>query len=233
MMGIGMTPSMMSNMTWQITQTGNTFTGTMQFPGYAGAMMTVSGTIAGNTATFTMTTAGGGMMATCTARATGTLDLNTLIAEMHGTYSGSNTCSGSFNGGQMTMMRGNGTTPSTTYSSNGQRIYFTASSASGHRITYQGGPFFGMMTGGLACVMCHQTDGHGGQVVMVGQRFQAPNITWPGLLGFNPPYTDATVKRAITQGIDSGGSPLESPMPRWSMAVSDLDDLVSYLKTLR
>ncbi len=50
MMGAGMSASMMANMTWQITQTGNTFTGVVQFPGYGGSG-TVSGTINGRTAT--------------------------------------------------------------------------------------------------------------------------------------------------------------------------------------
>ena len=54
MMGAGMSPGMMGRMTWQITQTGNTFTGTMQFRGYPShGTMRVSGTIDGPTATIT------------------------------------------------------------------------------------------------------------------------------------------------------------------------------------
>lgn len=107
MMGAGMSASMMGNMTWQITQTGNSFTGTMQFPGYAGhGSMTVSGTITGNTATFTMTMPSGSMMtATCTAVANGTFDINDLFTQMHGTYAGTNMCGGPFDHGQMSMLR--------------------------------------------------------------------------------------------------------------------------------
>ena len=107
MMGAGMSPSMMGNMTWQITQTGNSFTGTMQFPGYAGrGPMTVSGTISGNTATFTMTMPSGSMMtATCTAVANGTFDIDDLFTQMHGTYAGTNMCGGPFDHGQMSMVR--------------------------------------------------------------------------------------------------------------------------------
>ena len=107
MMGAGMSASMMSGMTWQVTQTGNSFTGTMQFPGYAGrGPMTVSGTINGNTATFTMTLPGGNMMsATCTAVASGTLDIDDLFTQMHGTYAGVNACGGPFDHGQMSMLR--------------------------------------------------------------------------------------------------------------------------------
>ncbi len=230
MMGSGMTSSMRSNMTWQITQSGNAFTGTMQFQGFSAGMMTVSGIIDANTVTFTMTIPNGGMMASCSAVANGTLDLNAVMTQIHGTYSGSNTCTGMFTGGQMSMTRGGG---SSTFTSNGQRIYLTATSASGQAISYRGGPVASMMGGGLACVSCHQLDGHGGQVTIMMQTFQAANISWAALANEDPPYTDATVKRAITQGIDSGGSPLESPMPRWSMSASDLDDLVTYLKTLQ
>ena len=110
MMGSGMTGSMMGNMTWTIVQTGNTFTGTMQFPGYmgGGGQMAVSGTINGSTATFTMTMPSGSMMAgsvTCTATATGTFDFDALMTQMHGSYGGTNSCSGPFNQGQMTMTR--------------------------------------------------------------------------------------------------------------------------------
>lgn len=107
MMGAGMSASMMGNMTWQITPTGNTFAGVMQFPGYGGTgTMTVSGTINGKTATFTMTMPGGSMMtATCSAVANGTFDMDDLMTQMRGTYSGSNTCAGAFDHGQVSMTR--------------------------------------------------------------------------------------------------------------------------------
>lgn len=108
-MGAGMSQAMMANMTWQITQSGNTFTGTMQFPGYTGhGTMTVTGTINGNTATFTMTMPGGGMMGggTCTVTATGTFSLDDMFTQMHGTYSGGSAmCGGPFDHGQLSMMR--------------------------------------------------------------------------------------------------------------------------------
>lgn len=107
MMGAGLSEAMMSRMTWQITQAGNTFTGTMQFPGYGGhGPMTVSGTINGSTATFTMSIPSGGMMTgSCTATASGRFDINQFMTEMHGTYSGSNTCSGPFDHGHLSLSR--------------------------------------------------------------------------------------------------------------------------------
>jgi mono/diheme cytochrome c family protein len=49
----------------------------------------------------------------------------------------------------------------------------------------------------------------------------------------HPPYSDATIKRAITQGVDAAGKPLDWTMPRWQMSEGDLKDLLAFLKTLR
>ena len=46
------------------------------------------------------------------------------------------------------------------------------------------------------------------------------------------PYDEASIKQAITQGIEPDGEPLNSFMPRWSISDRDLDDLVEFLKTL-
>jgi cytochrome c oxidase subunit II len=48
----------------------------------------------------------------------------------------------------------------------------------------------------------------------------------------HPPYTEETLKRAIIQGIDPAGEPLEWPMPRWNMSDEDLNDLIDFLKML-
>ena len=105
MMGAGLTASMMGNTSWSITQNGNAFTGTMQFPGYMGGQMTVSGTMNGHSGTFTMTMPSGSMMSgSCSATAGGTFDMDDMMTQFHGTYSGTNSCSGMFNNGQMSMM---------------------------------------------------------------------------------------------------------------------------------
>ena len=80
----------------------------MQFPGYAGGMTSVSGMVAGHSGTFTMTMPAGSMMmmnGSCGAMATGTFDMDDLMTQMHGTYAGTNTCSGPFDRGQMSMTR--------------------------------------------------------------------------------------------------------------------------------
>lgn len=48
----------------------------------------------------------------------------------------------------------------------------------------------------------------------------------------HPPYTDELIKRAITEGLDPGGKPLDKTMPRWKMSDRDLDDVIAYLKQL-
>ncbi len=118
-----------------------------------------------------------------------------------------------------------------TYASNGERIYFTATSNSGQPITpdIQGIPM--MMRGSLACVTCHGPGARGGQVSMMMFSFKAPDIRWGALTEAG--YTVDTVKQAITQGLDESGQPLAAQMPRWQMSDSDLNDLVNYLQTLK
>ncbi len=81
---------------------------------------------------------------------------------------------------------------------------------------------------------------------MMMWRFSTPDITWDNLAQEerhdekqgeeeheeHPPYTEETLKRAITRGIDPAGEPLDDIMPRWRMTESDLSDLVEFIKTL-
>lgn len=92
-------------MTWNLTQTGTSFTGAMQLAGHHGGTMTVSGTRNGRTGTFTMTFPAGSMMGrTCAATATGTFDMDEMVKEVHATYGGTNSCGEPFSHGQMSMI---------------------------------------------------------------------------------------------------------------------------------
>jgi hypothetical protein len=106
-MGMGMPGGSMGDMTWQMAQTGSTFTGTVGFSGYhGGGQMIVSGTMNGKSGTFTMTMPNGTMpMAGCSGQVSGTFDMDDMMVQMHGSYTGSTTCSGPFDHGQMTMTR--------------------------------------------------------------------------------------------------------------------------------
>lgn len=129
------------------------------------------------------------------------------------------------------------------YSSNGERIYFTADSSSGQPITSTGNI---RMMHTISCVNCHGSDGKGGRVTMMMSSFDTPDITWHVLTqeekhgeepgqeehGEHSPYTEETLKRAIVEGIDPAGEKLDDEMPRWRMSEQDLDDLVGFIKTL-
>jgi hypothetical protein len=49
----------------------------------------------------------------------------------------------------------------------------------------------------------------------------------------HPPFTDATIQRAVTQGVDPANKPVDWTMPRWQLADEDWTDLLAYLKTLQ
>jgi len=131
------------------------------------------------------------------------------------------------------------------YRSNGERIYFTGTSANGP-IRYSGGVSGGMMGGGmmgsgqLACADCHGSGGRGGRHVMQMTIMDAPDIRWSTLSGTeqggeemdHPPYDAETFKRAVTQGLEPDGKRLDPAMPRWQMSNKDLDDVLEFLKNL-
>jgi mono/diheme cytochrome c family protein len=124
---------------------------------------------------------------------------------------------------------------SSDFKSNGERIYFTATSDSGKPIT----ALMGQMTmhrGMMSCIDCHGPDGKGRAGRMMMLSFEAPDIRYSSLAaGYDEekPYTDELIKRAITKGIDSDGMRLEQPMPVWQMSEEDLTDIIEFLKTLK
>lgn len=87
----------------------------------------------------------------------------------------------------------------------------------------------------LSCAACHGRSGLGqieGQVV-------APPVSAPFLgqprtsrARSRPAYDDATLARAIREGIDAGGHPLDPLMPRYRIGDQDLAALLGYLRTL-
>jgi mono/diheme cytochrome c family protein len=125
----------------------------------------------------------------------------------------------------------------TDFESNGEMIYYTGINESGERIETEYGPHW-LYTHGGSCVDCHGTDGRGGYPIMMGSEI-SPDIRYESLVSENhteeeehPPYTDEAIKRAIREGIDPAGEPLDLTMPRWKMTDKDVNDVVEYLKTL-
>jgi cytochrome c oxidase subunit 2 len=114
------------------------------------------------------------------------------------------------------------------FKSLGEQIYYTGSGIKGP-IPYYGGPMWLRMHGG-ACVTCHGIKGRGGVPVMMGTAIPA-DISNEALKEHH--YTAALLTRAITQGIEEEGKPLNWTMPRWQMSETDLNALIDYLKTLK
>lgn len=121
------------------------------------------------------------------------------------------------------------------FDSNGERIYFTATSERGTDITYTGGPSSNgwMMMGGggrLACASCHGPDGRGGLHSMgMMEVMDAPDIRWTTL---EDEFDPEKFRLAVTEGQDPDGSLMSLDMPRWKISDDDLADLIDYLKTL-
>lgn len=90
----------------------------------------------------------------------------------------------------------------------------------------------------MPCSSCHGSDGKGrpeGGVVPSDVTWDAlsrPLWSDNALERRRPAYDDKSLRRSITDGLDSAGTELGITMPRFSMTVTDLDSLVEYLKLL-
>lgn len=93
--------------------------------------------------------------------------------------------------------------------------------------------------GSFPCSSCHGERGQG-----QAERGVAPSdlsqdaLTKPYTVEMatgrvRPPYTRELFERAITKGVDSGGTPLQEAMPRFSLSSSQVDDLWAYLARLK
>lgn len=146
-------------------------------------------------------------------------------------------CVALFFGAYVVTRPGSDVAGSETYVSNGQLIYFTGSNERGERIPFEGGPNWLYMHGG-SCATCHGADGRGGAPVMMGTDVPS-DIRYHHLIEEeheegeeHPPFTDETIKRAITLGLNPAGEPLDLTMPRWHMSNQDVEDVLEFLKTL-
>ena len=132
----------------------------------------------------------------------------------------------------MARWTGPGADANREFRSNGEQIFFASTSPRGTSISADLG--MGKMGGGMTtCAGCHGSDGRGGQGRLMLRSFDAPDIRYSTLTAKDlGPYTDETIKRAITLGVNPAGGALEWPMPSWSMSEKDLNDLLDYLKSL-
>ncbi len=90
----------------------------------------------------------------------------------------------------------------------------------------------------VRCANCHGSDGLGRPEGGV----HPANITWSELTKAyghvhddgrtHPAFDEASLKRALTTGIDPAGHPLDGAMPRFEISNRDFQALVAYLKKL-
>lgn len=140
--------------------------------------------------------------------------------------------SGSSGSGSSGMMGGSGSS-SGNYASVGEQIYLTGVGSDDQAIqrTAPAVSQGSLMMSGNGCGSCHGVSGRGGTIkMMMGTAIKAPDITYGALI--KEGFTDVTIKRAITKGLDEADKPLEVAMPRWQMSTTDLDATISYLKQL-
>jgi len=174
------------------------------------------------------------------------LCLSTLALALVAGCSAPDTSGGGQNNGPRTMGGdGTGTSPNGggmmgggsgtgTYSSAGERVFLTGAGSDGQAIkrtgatTWQGSR---MMMSGNGCGSCHGANGRGGTIAMMMRTpIKTPDITYAALMKAG--FTDATIKRAIRDGLDEAGKPLKDPMPRWQMSDADVAATIAYLKQL-
>ncbi|MDI3467287.1 MAG: hypothetical protein OJF50_006108 [Nitrospira sp.] len=120
----------------------------------------------------------------------------------------------------------------------GRRIYHQGSPESGEelRVTLSG--VDGQLSATLfRCVQCHGAEGQGSEE----GGLRVPPLTPAFLRGPHESrqtgksrmaYTDQSLARAITQGVDAAGEPLHSGMPRYHLTDRQTAALVAYLKKI-
>lgn len=90
----------------------------------------------------------------------------------------------------------------------------------------------------LPCSGCHGFDGRGLKEAGV----EAPDITWTALTRpygsaggdghRRPPYDEASIRRAVSLGVDAAGRRLSPVMPSYDLSLEAASDLLAYLRRI-
>ena len=128
--------------------------------------------------------------------------------------------------------------PLTAEEQRGQQLFEKGTSARGSKIEASLPGGVRVPASAVPCAGCHGIDGLGrpeGGIVPA-------NVTWDALTKpyghvrpdgrTRVPYTDRTLRRAVTMGFDASGNELSSVMPRFQLTMRDAADLIAYLKKL-
>jgi len=110
----------------------------------------------------------------------------------------------------------------------GQRIYDDGVGHNG-RIAYTQGPHW-LQFAKSGCAVCHGARGQGLTVQASGVTGVAPAVTWAALEERG--YDEATLRSALTTGVDPHGREFQYYMPRWELSEAELDALVAHLQAL-
>jgi ABC-type branched-subunit amino acid transport system substrate-binding protein/cytochrome c553 len=121
----------------------------------------------------------------------------------------------------------------------GRQIYVRGSGSAKESITaFMGDESMNIPATALPCASCHGEDGAGrseGGVVPSDIRWEtlskAYGVTHESGRS-HPAYTESSLKRAITEGVDPAGNPILVAMPRYRMTEFDLSALVAYMRGL-
>ncbi|SDN16424.1 cytochrome c/ABC transporter substrate-binding protein [Pseudomonas jinjuensis] len=123
----------------------------------------------------------------------------------------------------------------------GKRVFQQGISASGDEISARVGLGSGMLlpASAVPCASCHGNDGRG----RPEGGIRPPDITWQRLTTpygqtlangrSYPAYDAAAFGRAIGEGVDPAGNPLDPAMPRFVLSMRDQANLIAYLKRLQ
>jgi mono/diheme cytochrome c family protein len=107
----------------------------------------------------------------------------------------------------------------------GARIYATGQGGAGP-IAYTDGPDW-LPRGAFGCAVCHGESGEGRFVRVGAVSGAAPPIHGDALAARG--YDEATLRRALVEGVAVDGRVLNDYMPRWQLSPRDLEALASYL----
>jgi len=139
----------------------------------------------------------------------------------------------------------------------GHRIYELGELPGGRPLVATRPEGFSLEGRSAACVTCHRRSGMGsiegvledtilvppvaGNLLFAPSRFDGlfldpshhylPNAAWTRALT-RPPYDEASLARALREGVDPAGKSLQAPMPRYDLDDRAVADLAVYLRRL-
>ena len=118
----------------------------------------------------------------------------------------------------------------------GKQIYLKGESEGGEITAALGNGELELPAASFPCSNCHGLRGEGSKE----GGLQPPPLDWRSLSSPHQsqltrnkraPYTDVTLARSISLGVDSSGGRLHPGMPRYKMTASQMADLIAYLKS--